>query len=98
VGKFLNPSGRLECRQGQVGLCQGTAKLSAVFGCPFFGCVGRPTLAGNGFRLCEVADFQHKCSFEKLSLNLAQNCHRSTAPAILQNRCSSDTFGEPNLY
>jgi hypothetical protein len=38
-------------------------------------------------RLCEVADFQHKCSFEKLNLNLALNCHRSTEPAILQNRC-----------
>jgi hypothetical protein len=54
VGKFLNPSGRLECRQGQVGLCQGTAKLSAVFGCPFFGCVGRPALAGN-VGVCTVA-------------------------------------------
>ena len=41
----------------------------------------------NGSRLCEVADFQHKCSFEKLNLNLALNCHRSTKPAILQNRC-----------
>jgi hypothetical protein len=51
VGKFLNPSGRLECRQGQVGLCQGTAKLSAVFSCPFFGCVGRSTLAGNGLQI-----------------------------------------------
>jgi hypothetical protein len=38
----------------------------------------------NGSRLCEVADFQHKCSIEKLNLNLALNCHRSTAPAILQ--------------
>jgi len=45
------------------------------------------TLATNGSRLCEVADFQHKCSFEKLNLNLAINCHRGTAPAILQNRC-----------
>lgn len=49
VGKFLNPSGRLEYWQGKVGLCQVTAKLSAVFGCPFFGCVGRPTLAGNTY-------------------------------------------------
>jgi hypothetical protein len=47
VGKFLNPSGRLECWQGKVGLCQLTAKLSTVFSCLFFGCVGRPTLAGN---------------------------------------------------
>jgi hypothetical protein len=49
VGKFLNPSGRLECRQGQVGLCQLTAKLSTVFSC-----VGRPTLAGN-VGVCTVA-------------------------------------------
>ena len=43
--------------------------------------------AYNGSRLCEVADLQHKTSIEKLNLNLAPNCHRSTAPAILQNRC-----------
>lgn len=41
----------------------------------------------NGSRLCEVADFQHKCSLEFRMLNLALNCHRSTEPAILQNRC-----------
>ncbi len=45
------------------------------------------TLSDNVPRLCEVADFQHKCSFEKRNLNLALNCHRSTKPAILQNRC-----------
>jgi hypothetical protein len=44
-------------------------------------------ITANGSRLCEVADFQHKCSFEKLNLNLAPICHRSTAAAILQNRC-----------
>jgi hypothetical protein len=32
-------------------------------------------LAGNGLRLGVVADFQHKCSFEKLHLNLPLNCH-----------------------
>ena len=53
VGKFLNPSGRLECWQGKVGLCQLTAKLSTVFSCLFFGCVGRPTLAGNSF-ICVI--------------------------------------------
>jgi len=45
------------------------------------------TVAHNGSRLCEVADFQHKFSFEELNLNLALNCHRNTKPAILQNRC-----------
>ena len=44
-------------------------------------------ITANVSRLCEVADFQHKCSFEKLNLNLAHNCQRSTEPAILQNRC-----------
>lgn len=53
MGKFLNPSGRLECWQGKVGLCQLTAKLSTVFSCLFFGCVGRPTLAGNSF-ICVI--------------------------------------------
>ena len=48
---------------------------------------GRPAIATNVFRLCEVAEFQHKCSIEKRNLNLALNCHRSTKPAILQNRC-----------
>ena len=38
----------------------------------------RFTLAANGSRLCEVADFKHKCSIEKQNLNLALNCHRST--------------------
>ena len=47
VGKFLNSSGRLECWQGKVSLGQLTAKLSTVFSCLFFGCVGRPALAGN---------------------------------------------------
>ena len=28
------------------------------------------------FRLCEVADSQHKCSIEKPNLNLALNCQR----------------------
>jgi hypothetical protein len=32
-------------------------------------------LAANGSRLCEVADFQHKWSIEKLNLNLALNFH-----------------------
>jgi hypothetical protein len=32
-------------------------------------------IAGNGLRLGVVADFQHKCSFEKLHLNLPLNCH-----------------------
>ena len=31
-------------------------------------------MAPNGSRLCEVADFQHKCSIEKLNLNLALKC------------------------
>lgn len=44
-------------------------------------------VTANGSRLYEVANFQHKCSFEKLNLPLAQNCHRSTSAAILQNRC-----------
>jgi hypothetical protein len=49
--------------------------------------MGLDKITANGSRLCEVADSQHKCSFEKLNLNLALNCHRSTEPAILQNRC-----------
>jgi hypothetical protein len=45
------------------------------------------TITANGSRHCEVADIQHNCSIEKLNLNLALNFHRSTARAILQNRC-----------
>lgn len=44
-------------------------------------------LVFNGSIIFEVAVFQFKCSFEKLNLNLALNFHRSTKPAILQNRC-----------
>ena len=49
-------------------------------------------IAANGSRLCEVADFQHKTSIEKLNLKLALNCHRCTEPAILQNRCYQLAF------
>jgi hypothetical protein len=52
----------------------------------------------NVLRLGDVADFQHKSSIELLLLKLAQMFHRSTSAAILPNRCSSDTFGESNLY
>ena len=41
----------------QVGLYQGTAKLSVEFCSSVSGRVGRPTLAGNGSRLGDVADF-----------------------------------------
>jgi hypothetical protein len=36
---------------------------------------GRPTIGYNVCRFGVVADFQHKCSFEKLHLNLPLNCH-----------------------
>lgn len=50
-------------------------------------------IATNGSRLCEVADFQHKTSFEKLHLNQPQNCHtkhctRHYAKPLLPVRCS----------
>ena len=44
-------------------------------------------IAYNVFWLGEVADFQHKCLIEKLNLNFALNCYRSTSPAILPNQC-----------
>ncbi len=44
-------------------------------------------VAGNGSRLGDVADFQHKSSIEFLMLNLAQMFYRSTSAAILPNRC-----------
>jgi len=56
VGKFLKPFGRLECRESQVGLCQGTAKLSVELRSFVDGRVGRPTLAGNVFGLGEGGD------------------------------------------
>lgn len=49
-----------------------------------FGVAG---VAKNGYRLGDVADFQHKCSIELLLLNLAQIFHRGTSVAILPNRC-----------
>lgn len=42
-----------------------------------------------GSRLCEVAEFQHKCSIEKLNLSLALNCHGSTSPPF----CKTDVGG-----
>jgi hypothetical protein len=50
-----------------------------IFVCFFSVCllsvVSSFRLAANGFRLCVVADFQHKSSIEELHLNLPQNCH-----------------------
>ena len=88
VGKFLNPSGRLECRQGQVGLCQGTAKLSAVFGCPFFGCVGRPTLAGNGSGACrEFMRFSHER--KAVTQPVRMNCGKLFVLRSAASRCTN---------
>ena len=91
LGKKYKTSGRLtRCPVWVCSVCWSPVKMVCfflVFNRLYVVARSSFTLAANGSRLCEVADFQHKCSIEKLNLNLALNCHRSTEPAILQNRC-----------
>jgi hypothetical protein len=44
-------------------------------------------MAANGLRLGVVADFNHKCSYEAHTSNIAKMYLRSTSPAITPNRC-----------
>jgi len=59
---FKNHLGRFDCRQSQVGFCQGTAKLS-VYRPSVGGRVGRLTVMTNVFQLQEGGDFHHPASY-----------------------------------